>query len=418
MALVAVAATARARPAAADTALNILNSNVAWSNALTGSVAEAYKAATGVAVTGESNPYESHYDKMLIELSQGSDTFDIVTSDSIWVQQPIANGWAANLDELKANNPSLPDMQAGNLADWSLIYTARDGQRFGLPVAMTTPVFVYRKDLFEQAGIDKVPTNWDEYREAARKLHSSDVAGNTLLLGGVDSLSTGDWGSRMMGMVKLNADDDYILSKDNEPTFNSDGQGERAIERLRELVEFCPQGVQGFDYPEGSSLMQQGKAAMLITWSDVIVGIEDGPHKGKFGYTVAPTEKFEQQQIGGWSIFANAKSRNLEEAYKFLAWMSEGRAYELFREGGESSLCLKKDIDNPDITASVPMMQAFKDFGPRGTTSVALPAYRLTNAVEVQRVLFEEITAGVNGSKSPKQAMADAEDRVAKTIKG
>lgn len=417
-ALAATGAAYRARPARADVTLNILNSNVAWSGALTGSVAEAYKAATGVAVTGESNPYESHYEKMLIELSQGSDTFDIVTSDSIWVQQPIRNGWAANLDEMKAKNSALPALQMENLAEWASIYTAHNGQRYGLPLVMTTPVFVYRKDLFEKAGVDKVPTNWDEYREAAKKLHSADVAGNTLLLGGVDSLSTGDWGSRIMSMVKLKSDDDYLLTSDNEPAFNSEGQGERAIERLRELVEFCPQGVQGFDYPEGSSVMQQGKAAMMVTWSDVIVGIEDGPHKGQFGYTVAPAEKFEQQQIGGWSIIANGKSRNPEEAYKFLAWMTEGRAYELFREGGESSLCLKRDIERPDITASVPMMQAFKDFSLRNTSSVALPAYRLTNAVEVQRVIFEEVTAGVSGSKTPKQAMADAYDRVAKTVKG
>jgi ABC-type glycerol-3-phosphate transport system substrate-binding protein len=415
----AMAATPRISSARAESVtLNILNSNVAWSGALTGSVAEAYRAATGVAVTGETNPYESHYDKMLIELSQGSDTFDIVTSDSIWVQQPIRNGWAANLDEMRAKNPALPALRMENLASEASIYTAYNDQRFGLPLVMTTPVFVYRKDLFEQAGVEKVPTNWDEYREAAKKLHSGEVAGNAMLLGGVDSLTTGEWGSRIMGMVKLGPSDDYLLTPDNAPAFNSEGQGERAIERLRELVEYCPQGVQGFDYPEGSSMLQQGKAAMLVTWSDVIVGIEDGPHKGKFGYTVAPTEKFEQQQVGGWSIVANARSRNVEEAYKFLAWMTEGRAYELFREGGESSLCLKRDIDNPDITKSVPMMQAFKDFALRGTSSVALPAYRLTNAVEVQRVLFEEVVAGVSGSKTPKQAMADAYDRIAKTVKG
>src|SRR5262245_28600259 len=232
----AAAAVSRILPARAeDVTLNILNSNVAWSNALTSSVAEAYKAATGVTVTGESNPYESHYDKMLIELSQGSDTFDLVTSDSIWVQQPIRNGWAANLDEMKAKNPSLPALQVQNLEDGSLIYTAYNGQRYGLPVAMTTPVFVYRKDLFEKAGIDKVPATWDEYREAAKKLHSSEVAGNTLLLGCVDSASTGDWGSRVMGMIKLGPEDDYVLNANREPIFNSEGQGERAIERLKEV---------------------------------------------------------------------------------------------------------------------------------------------------------------------------------------
>src|SRR6185503_1302132 len=157
-AIAAAAAVSRVFPARADdVTLNILNSNVAWSNALTGSVAEAYKAATGVTVTGESNPYESHYDKMLIELSQGSDTFDLVTSDSIWVQQPIANGWALNLTEMKAKNAALPDMHPENLTEGALTYTEYNGQRFGLPTVNTTPVFVYRTDLFEAAGLTVVP---------------------------------------------------------------------------------------------------------------------------------------------------------------------------------------------------------------------------------------------------------------------
>ncbi len=415
-ALATALAAYRASPAFADeVTLNILNSNTAWANALTGSVAEAYKAAK---ITGESNPYESHYEKLTIELSQGSDTFDIITTDNLWITQPIRNGWAANLTAMKAANPSLPDLQMQNLTEASAVYTEVGGKRFGLPLVQTTPVFVYRKDLFEKAGIDKVPTNWDEFLAAAKKLHSSEVAGVTLLLGGQDSLTSGDWGSRIMGMTKLNPTDDGMLSPDNQPVFNSEGQGERAIERLKELLPYCPQGVQGFDYPEGSSALQQGKAAMLITWSDVIVGIEDGPFKGKFGYTVSPTEKYEQQMVGGWSIFANAASKKTEDAYKFFAWMTEGKAYELFREGGESSLCLKSDLANPEIVAKVPMLQAFEDFKKRGTTSISIPPYRLTNAVEVQRVVFEELQASITGGKSPKQAMADAYDRVNKAIKG
>lgn len=418
-ALAAACAGYRGSPASAEgITLNILNSNTAWAGALTGSVAEAYKAAKGTTVKGESNPYESHYEKMAIELSQGSDTFDIVTTDNLWVTQPIRNGWAANLTDMKAANAALPDLLVQNLADASVVYTESAGKRFGLPLVQTTPVFVYRKDLFEKAGIEKVPTNWDEFLAAAKKLHSAENAGVALLLGGQDALTSGDWGSRLMGMTKLSTTDDGMLSPDNQPVFNSEGQGERAIERLKELLPYCPQGVQGFDYPEGSSALQQGKAAMLVTWSDVVVGIEDGPHKGKFGYTVSPTEKYEQQMVGGWSIFANAKSKNLEEAYRFLAWMTEGRAYELFREGGESSLCLKSDLANAELVKSVPMLQAFRDFEARKTTSVSIPPYRLTNAVEVQRVVFEELQASITGSKSPKQAMADAYDRVNKAIKG
>jgi len=403
---------------AAAGGLNILNSNVAWSEALTGSVAEAYRAKTGVAVTGDSNSYEAHYEKMLIELSQASDTFDIFTTDVLWIRQPMNNGWAKPLDDIKAANPSLPEVPYDNLTDASLTYITYKDKRWGLPLVQTTPVFVYRKDLFEKAGIDKVPATWDEYRDAAKKLHSSEVAGCTLLPGGQDAHMSGDWGSRLMSSAKFNPWDDGVFNDDNEPVFNIDRRGEHAIERLKEVLPYCPSGVASFDYPEGSSIMQAGGAAMTVTWSDVIVGIEDGPNKGKFGYTVAPIENVEQAMIGGWSILVNAASKNLEEAYKFLAWMAEGRAYELFREGGESSLCLKSDIARPDITDIVPMLQAFKDFDTRGTRPISVPPYRLTNAVEIQRIIYEEIVASVLGDKTPKAAMQDAEDRVVKAIKG
>lgn len=414
-ALSAVFAAWRVSPALAQSVmLNILNSNTLWAEALTGGIAEAYD---GARITGESNPYEAHYEKLLIELSQGSETFDLITLDNLWIVQPMANGWAAALDDIKAANGDLPGLKLDNLAPASLTYQQYGGKRYGLPVAMTTPIFAYRKDLLDGAGLE-VPTNWDDYRKAAEALHGDDVAGNVLLLGGQDAHMSGDWGTRLMGMTKIAPHNDGVFDENRNIVFNSEGQGARAIERLREVLPFTPRGVEGFDYPEGSSVMQQGGAAMIITWSDVLVGIEDGPHKGKFGYTVAPTEQFEQQMVGGWSIVINAASEHKEEAYRFLAWLTEGRGYELMREHGESSLVLQRDIDNPDVVAQAPTLQAFQDFKARGTSPVAIPPYREVNAVEVQRVIYEEVLAGVNGRKDPGEAMADAEARVREVIGG
>ncbi|MCB1379390.1 MAG: extracellular solute-binding protein [Alphaproteobacteria bacterium] len=412
-AMTAVFAAWRVSPALAEEAmLNILNSNTLWAEALTGNIAEAYSDAK---ITGESNPYESHYEKMLIELSQGSATFDLITTDNLWIVQPMANGWAAPLDDIKAANAGLPDLQLANLSPASITYQQYQGKRYGLPVAMTTPIFAYRRDLLEEKGI-AVPKNWNEYAAATKALHSDTTAGNVLLLGGQDAHMSGDWGSRLMGMTKIDPQNDGVFDENRNVVFNSEGQGARAIERLREVLPFCPKGVEGFDYPEGSSVMQQGGAAMIITWSDVLVGIEDGPHKGKFGYTVAPSEKFEQQMVGGWSIVINAASKHKDEAYKFLAWMTEGKAYQLMREHGESSLCLQSDIDNPDVVAKAPTLQAFQDFGKRGTSPISIPPYREVNAVEIQRVIYEEVLAGVNGRKEPAAAMADAETRVREVL--
>lgn len=414
-ALASVMAAYRATGAMAQGAsLNILNSNTIWAEALTSGIAQEY---SGAGITGEANPYEAHYEKMLIELSQGSSTFDLITTDNLWIVQPMANGWAAALDDIAAGMGNAAALALDNLAPASLGYQQYNGKRYGLPMVMTTPILAYRKDLLEAAGLD-VPKTWDEYREAAAKLHSSDVAGNVLLLGGQDAHMSGDWGSRLMGMTKIEQYNDGVLDENRNVVFNSEGQGVKAINRLKEVLPYCPAGVEGFDYPEGSSIMQQGGAAMIITWSDVLLGLEEGPHKGKFGYTVAPTEQYEQQMVGGWSMLVNNASGNKEAAYDFLAWLTEGRGYEIMREAGESSLCLQRDIDNPEVVAKAPTLQAFADFKTRGTSAIAIPPYREVNAVEVQRVIYEEVLAGVNGRKEPEQAMADAEARVKEVLAG
>lgn len=410
-ALASILAAYRATGAMAqDASLNILNSNTLWAEALTGGIAGEYK---GASIVGEANPYEAHYEKMLIELSQGSSTFDLITTDNLWIVQPMANGWAAALDDIAG----APALMLDNLAPASTGYQQFNGKRYGIPMVMTTPILAYRKDLLEAAGLE-VPKTWDEYREAAAKLHSAEVAGNVLLLGGQDAHASGDWGSRLMGMTKIESFNDGVLDENRNVVFNSEGQGVKAINRLKEVLPYCPAGVEGFDYPEGSSIMQQGGAAMIITWSDVLLGLEDGPHKGKFGYTVSPTEQYQQQMVGGWSMLINNASANKEAAAAFMSWMTEGRGYEIMREHGESSLCLQRDIDNPEVVAKAPTLQAFADFKTRGTSPVAIPPYREVNAVEVQRVIYEEVLAGVNGRKEAEQAMADAESRVKEVLAG
>jgi ABC-type glycerol-3-phosphate transport system substrate-binding protein len=354
-------------------------------------------------------------ERFVAEAKNKESTWDVYVGQTPFVEMSAM----IEADVIEPWDPYMPKDVLDDIIPSIRAENTVDGKMYGWPFLLDVIGMGWHSGLTTQAGLPDVgPATWDEYLAAVKKLHSDDVAGNVLLLGGQDAHMSGDWVSRLMSMTKLSPTDDGILNEDNEPIFNDQGQGELAIERLKEVLPYCPQGVEGFDYPEGSSTMQQGKAAMLVTWSDVIVGIEDGPHNGQFGYTVAPSETYQQQEIGGWSIIVNAASNNLEEAYKFLAWMSEGRAYELFREGGESSLCLLSDINDPNITAAVPMMQSFKDFSLRGTTTVSLPFYRITSAVEAQRVVYEEVLAAVTGRKTPKEAMDTAYVRVNEVVNG
>jgi multiple sugar transport system substrate-binding protein len=47
------------------------------------------------------------------------------------------------------------------------------GDIFGLPMDSGPMALFYNKDVFDKYGV-KVPTTWQEYLEAARKIHKAD----------------------------------------------------------------------------------------------------------------------------------------------------------------------------------------------------------------------------------------------------
>jgi len=393
--------------------LNILNMNLLFSEILANQIAKAYKDAE---INAEPVPQNEHYEKLLVEMSQGSSTYDLLVLDALFIHQVIGNNWVQSVEDIKAKDSSLPTLEYENVIPDSLNFVRNDGKLFGIPLTFSTPVFAYRKDLFEAKGLS-VPTNWDDYRKCAEALHSDDVAGNILLLGGQDAHMSGDWATRLMGMTKLGPTDDGVLDANNQPIFNSEGQGVKAIQRLKEVLPFAPKGVQGFDYPDGISLFSQGKAAMFISWSDVFAGLENGPLKGKIGYAAVPSEKFQQRMTGGMSLGISVNSANQAEAYKFLDWMLKGEGYKLLLDNGEMNLVYKSQLEDPAVRKKLPSLNVYDDFKKRGTTTIACPPYRAANSVEVQRVLYEEILAAMLDRKTPEQAMADAESRVKSVIR-
>lgn len=52
----------------------------------------------------------------------------------------------------------------------ALDYCSYDGQLMGIPFGAVNSVMFYNKDMFEEAGIESVPTTWDELLETAKAL--------------------------------------------------------------------------------------------------------------------------------------------------------------------------------------------------------------------------------------------------------
>ncbi|KFJ08318.1 ABC transporter substrate-binding protein [Bifidobacterium tsurumiense] len=73
----------------------------------------------------------------------------------------------------------------------SLTSATYDGKVYGVPVTVQPGGIWYSKDLFEQAGIEEVPTTFDELKTAVTKLKNAGIA--PIALGGKDAWPAAHW---------------------------------------------------------------------------------------------------------------------------------------------------------------------------------------------------------------------------------
>ena len=106
-------------------------------------------------------------------------------------------------------------------------------------------------------------------------------------------------------------------------------------------------------------------------------------------------------------MFINSKSKNAEEAYRFFAWMMEGRGFELIRIKGEKGILTPTDLKNPEIIKENPYLDTWNHI----ENSAYIPVW-FEQFTEVQRIIWEEVAASLAKKKTSEEAMTEAEKRV------
>ncbi|WP_418968736.1 ABC transporter substrate-binding protein [Alloscardovia omnicolens] len=66
-----------------------------------------------------------------------------------------------------------------------------DGKMYGMPISALPGGIWYSKDLFAQAGIEKTPTTWDEFKDVVAKLKNAGIT--PIALGGKDAWPAAHW---------------------------------------------------------------------------------------------------------------------------------------------------------------------------------------------------------------------------------
>ncbi|MET0726536.1 MAG: sugar ABC transporter substrate-binding protein [Leifsonia sp.] len=200
---------------------------------------------------------------------------------------------------------------------WGQVTLGTESSIYGVPQDSGPMALFYRSDLFEQNGI-AVPTTWEEYKEAAKKIRALGAY--------ITNFSQGDI-NQFAGFV-WQADGQWFQNDGDEWTVDLTGDASKTVadywnELIKEdLVSTVPAWTD-----EWNNAYNSGQA---WTWNSAVWGansIASGAPDtaGKWSVAPAPQWKAGDAAAGNWggsSVAVFKGTEHLYEATKFALWLN------------------------------------------------------------------------------------------------
>ncbi|MDH3659476.1 MAG: ABC transporter substrate-binding protein [Alphaproteobacteria bacterium] len=223
-----------------------------------------------------------------------------------------------------------------------------------------------RKDLMEQAGVDKIPETWDELRAALQKMQGGGIYGAPLPYA-KNSMTT----LTIIGFIHLAGG--QVFTPDLEVALDSD-ETRNALDFYKSMRELCPPGATNYSWGESLTAFVSGATATGIYTGRALINVnEQNPPIAD--HVTCATYPTISKDVPSWtfndfpSVFIPKQAGDMEVTKAFAASLYDGAGYiqQLHAAPGHVLPVLKtvaEDpayLDNPIIekyTAEVELMSA------------------------------------------------------------
>ena len=382
---------------------------------------EFFEEKYGINVDFITLPENEARAKITASVATGGGEFDVVMISNYETPQWAGNGWLTNLqpyaDETEGYDPDdfFPSIRE------ALSYK---GDLYSVPFYGESSFLVYRKDMFEQAGLTmpKQPT-WPQVRELAEKLDDpeNDVSG--ICLRGLAG-----WGENL---APLNT----VVNTFGGRWFDEQWDAQLTEDPFTEAVEFYVDLVQDYGEPgaatsgfsECVTRYAQGQAAMWYDATSMVSTIEsevDSTVVGKNGYAPAPVVKTDTSGwLYSWSLGIPETSDNKDEAWEFVSWMTNKDYIQLVgKELGWARVPPGSRLSTYEIPPyakqakayAEPTLTAMKTVDPRKPTVDPVPytGIQFVGIPEFQDLgtrVSQQISAAIAGQQTVEAALDQAQ---------
>jgi ABC-type glycerol-3-phosphate transport system substrate-binding protein len=387
-----------------------------------------FEALTGIRVRPEKVPPGQIRQKAMLDLSSKTGTYATHAVDPMYYPLYVANKWVEPLDKY-LSDPTLTDPAWFNYDDILKAWrdaNSVDGKPYGIPYDGEVTVQVYRKDLYEAKGLkpaetyDQLLANAKALTDPANRLHGLALrgfagAGQNMYI--YPSLLRGFGGDWFNGKNVVVNSPEAVL----------------ALEwYVNALSQYAPPAVRNWNWPDIADAFSQGTVACYIdahSSAAVITNPEKSKVVGKVAYARWPKGPSGKRvtSIWNWGFPINAviSEKQKRATWLFISWAvsaeTQARTSWKFKgpakRSGLNRLSLWKAPEFADamkgagdnfITAALESLEHDTDVDWRPRVP-QWPAIGETMATAIQSALV--------GQKKPKEALDEAQARIAQIMK-
>jgi sn-glycerol 3-phosphate transport system substrate-binding protein len=293
------------------------------------------------------------------------------------------------------------------------------GKTWGIPFQRSTIVLYWNKEAFKEAGLDpnKAPASWKETIEFGEKLTRRDAAGKVTQWG-VQIPSSGFPYWLFQALAIQNGIN--LMNAAGTEVYYDKPEVIGALQYWVDLVKkykVHPEGI--VEWGTTPKDFFERKVAMIWTTTGNLTNVRNNA-KFDFGVAMLPAGKQRGSPTGGGNfyIFKKSTPAQRDAAFKFIKWVTTpARAAQWGIDTGYVAVC-------PDAWDTPAMKQYVAGFAAAAVARDQLPYAKAELSTHdnqrVTKALNDGLQAALTGTKTPEQAMKDAQreaDRILRASK-
>ncbi|MDR6667590.1 sugar ABC transporter substrate-binding protein [Rhizobium sp. 1399] len=356
--------------------------------------------------------------KVTTDIATKGGQYDVLTIGTYEVPIWAKKGWLLPLDNLGANydvDDLLPAIRSG---------ISQDGKLYAAPFYGESSMVMYRKDLFDAAGL-KMPDapTWDLIADAAKKITNKDKE-----IYGICLRGKAGWGENMAFLTAMsNSFGARWFDEQWKPQFDQPEWKDTLTFYVNLMKEAGPPGASSNGFNENLALFQTGKCGMWIDATVAASFVADPKQSqvaDKVGFALAPDKGLGKRGnwLWAWNLAIPAGSQKSEAAEKFIAWATSKDYTNLVAEkegwlnappGTRTSLYASADYQKAasfakmtldSINSADPTKPTVKPVPYVGVQFVAIPEFQ-----GIGTAVGQQFSAALAGQISVDQALQSAQ---------